>query len=174
MASTLGLLVAVALSAGGGSPDPLKWDGQSWRRTVDAQAKIAFPVPLTQTLIESRHFPEALATQSTDFLMLSGPQGFEVEIALFRRDSSVTLSKWIDVTLPFLRTAQHTELPWFAMKERVTAQLFELPRSGQQYAQREALFFIPGRVVRVTCRNVEDRRALAVFEAVLAGLEVLP
>ncbi len=164
----------MALGAGGGSSDPLPWDGHSFRRLVDAEAKVAFPVPLTQTLIESRHFPEALVTQSTDFLLLSGPEGFEVEIAIFRRGAAKTLTEWIDATLPFLRAAQHTELPWFAMRERVVAQLFELPRSGQQFSQREAVFFVPGRVVRVSCRNAEERRAVAVFEAVLAGLEVLP
>lgn len=168
-------LVALLLAGGGGSPDPLSWDGHSLRRATDTKAHLAFPVPLTQTLIEARHFPEATMAQMTDVLMLSGPQGYEVEIGVFRRTADVTLDKFLDTTLAVVRAGQHTEMPWVAQKERVPAKLIELPRTGQQFAQRVAVFFVPGgRAVAITCWNAEDRRSLAVFEAVLAGLEVLP
>jgi hypothetical protein len=43
-------------------------------------------------------------------------------------------------------------------------------RSGQQYASRAAVFLLGARVIVVSCRNAEDRFAVAAFEAVLAGL----
>lgn len=168
------LLLAVVLSGGGGSADPLPWDGVALRRYEDAAARVAFPLPLTQTVLESRHFSEAAPEQMTDVFTLVGPQVEEVELGLYRNPKQLALGAWVDATLPFLRAPEHTVLPWFATRARVPAVLFEQPRSGQQYARRTAVFRLGERVVALSCRNIESPRAVAAFEAILGALEALP
>lgn len=167
-------LIAVVLAGGGGSADPLPWDGVTLRRHEDPVARVAFPLPLTQTVLERRHFPEATAEQMTDVFTLVGPQVEEVELGLFRNPKQLELNAWVDAALPFLRSPEHTVLPWFATRARVPAVLFEQPRSGQQYARRTAVFRLGERVVSLSCRNIESPRAVAAFEAILASLEALP
>jgi len=168
------LLIAVVLAGGGGSPDPLPWDGVTLRRYEDPVARVAFPIPLTQTVLESRHFPEAAPEQMTDVFTLVGPQVEEVELGLYRNPKQLGLDAWVTATLPFLRAPEHTVLPYFALKSRVPAVLFEQPRSSQQYARRTAVFRLGERVVVLSCRNIESPRAVAAFEAILGSLEALP
>lgn len=166
------LYMAVALSAGGGAADPLPWDGQSWRVYDDARAHLAFPVPLTQTLVESRHYPSADPSQMTDVLTLSGPDGYELEIGVWRNARHLSLEDWIASYATFLRSADTTTLLWQATPAHVTARLFEQPRDGQTWARRSAVFLMGSRVVKITVLNRDDARSEAEFEAILEQLEV--
>ncbi len=174
MTLTTGLVLAVVLSGGGGVEDPLTWDALSFRKHVEPAARLAFPVPLTQALVESRHFPEATATQLAHTVTISGRDRVLVELGVFKNPKRLALDAFVAATLPFLRTGDTTRMPWLAMKERVPALLFEQPRTGQQFARRAAVFRAGDRVVLLTCLDIEDRAAVAVFEAILGQLEVTP
>ena len=170
----LALLAGLVLAGGGGAADPLEWDGVTFRAWTDDASRLTFPLPLTQVLLESRHFPDATALQMTDVHSLSGPRGEVVELGVFRNAKRLPLDAFIREALPFLRVSTHVEMPWLATKERVPAMLFEHPRSSQQWATRAAVFPVGDRVVLVSCRNVEDRQAVAAFEAIVASLEGRP
>ncbi len=167
-------LVALILAGGGGSADLNRWDGVSLRRHEDAAAKVAFPVPLTQTVLTARHFPGAREGQMKHVFTLTGPTVEEVELGLFSNPKSRSLEAWVTATLPFLRASANASMPWQATVKRVPALVIEQPRSPQQYGQRVAIFRLGETVVVVSCRNVESPRAVSEFEAIVAGLEVLP
>lgn len=173
MISVTALYVAVTLAAGGGAPDPLPWDFHSWRRYEDPKAQLAFPVPLTQTLVESRHFTGTSPGQMTDVITLSGPQGFELEIGVFRDAGALELEDWIASYAAFLKTADTTRLLWHATRAHLRAQLFEQPRDGQTWARRTAVFRAGNRIIKLSCLNKDDPRSEAEFETILEQLEVL-
>jgi len=166
------MLALVALSSGGGSSDPLAWDGLTFRRYADARAHVAFSVPLTQTLLESRHFANVAETQMTDVLTLSGPSGFELEIGIWANPKQESVDAWIPEHLGFLLTSDRAQIPWHAMHGHTPAVLFEHPRTGQQFGRRTAVFAVDGKIVRITCINKDDQRAAAEFEAALDSFEV--
>lgn len=168
------VLVATLLSGGGGSADPLAWDGVSFRTLKDDAARLALPVPLTGSLVEIRHFPNATPAQMTDVVVVSNQDGVLVELGVFRDAKRRSLADFVTATLPFLRAPESTSMPWTATSEKRPAVLFEQPRSGQQFARRDAVFRVGDRVVHLTCLNLEDRAAVTVFEALLARLEVSP
>jgi len=168
------LIVALVLAGGGGSADPLTWDGLSLRRFADAEARLAFPVPLTQALVESRHFPDATPAQMKEVLVVSGKDGTLVELGVYDDPQRRPLADFVKATLPFLLEPGTTRMPWLATAERVPALLFEMPRTGQTFARRAAVFRVGTRVVHVTLSNTEDRAAVAVFEAIVAQAEVSP
>lgn len=172
--SALGSLV-VAMVLAGGAPldDSLPWDGVTTRVVIDEQSGLRFPVPLTATLVESRHFPSARpGVQVQHLFTLSSTAGEVAEIALFENPKQLGLDEFVTQTLSFLRVTEHTELPWTATPAKVPALLFEHPRSSQQYARRAAVFALGSFVVVISCRNLEDRFAAGAFAALLAGLEV--
>jgi hypothetical protein len=168
------VVVATLLSGGGGSADPLPWDGVSFRTLKDQGARLSLPVPLTGSLVEIRHFPEATPAQMTDVVVVSNQRGVLVELGVFRDRKRRPLADFVRATLPFLRAPEATSMPWTATREKVPALLFEQPRSGQQFARRDAVFRVGDRVVHLTCLDLEDRAAVAVFEALLERLEVYP
>jgi hypothetical protein len=146
----------------------------TYRRYVDAVAQVAFPIPLTQTRVESRHFGRrALPHQMTDVLTLSGPETDELEVAIWENPAQLELGEWIRTTLPILLSPDRAEVPWHAAGGRVPARLFEYPRTGQQYGRRTAVFAVGHRVVKLTCWNKDDPRAAAAFEQLLEGFEDL-
>jgi len=167
-------MIALVLAGGGGSPDPLTWDQVSFRRYDDAAARVAFPVPLTQAVVESRHFPDATPAQMKDVLVVSGKDGELLEIGVYDDPKHRSLDAFVKATLPMLLTPDTTKMPWLATSERRAALLFEQPRTGQQFGRRAAVFRIGSRVVHVTCVNIEDPKAVAAFEAVVAQAEVRP
>lgn len=172
MLSVTALYVAVTLAAGGGAPDPLPWDGRTFRTYVDAKAHLAFPVPLTQTLLESRHFAAASPAQMTDVFTLSGADGYELEIGVWNNARQLDLEAWISTYATFLRSADTTTLLWKATPEHVRAVLFEQPRDGQTWARRSAVFAVGERIIKITVFNRDDARSEAEFEAILDGLQV--
>ena len=90
MLPSLRWVFGLALSLGGGAPDTLPWDGQTYRTYADPAAHLAFPIPLTQTRVEARHFgTTASATQMTDVFTLSGPTGAELEIGVWSNPGQV-------------------------------------------------------------------------------------
>jgi hypothetical protein len=171
---TVATLLALILAGGGGSTDLNRWDGVSLRRHEDRAAKVAFPIPLTQTVLTARHFSEATERQMKHVFTLTGPTVEEVEVGLFENPKSLGLEAWVKANLSFLRAEGNTSMPWQATPKRVPALVIEQPRSPQQYGQRVAIFRLGERMVVVSCRNVESPRAVTSFEAILAGLEVLP
>lgn len=172
--SIAAVLVATLLSGGGGAADPLAWDGLTFRTLKDDAARLSLPVPLTGSLVESRHFPDATPAQMTDVVVVSNQAGVLVELGVFRDEKRRPLADFITATLPFLRAPDATSMPWTATKAKVPAVLVEQPRSGQQFARRDAVFRVGDRVVHLTCLNLEDRAAVTVFEALLERLEVAP
>jgi hypothetical protein len=167
-------LLALILAGGGGSTDQNHWDGVSLRRHEEPAAKVAFPIPLTQTVLSARHFPDASERQMRHVFTLTGPSVEEVELGIFSNPKSLALDAWISANLSFLRAPSNTSMPWQATAKRVPAVVIELPRSPQQYGQRVAVFRLGEDVVVLSCRNVESARAVTAFEAILQGLEVLP
>lgn len=165
------MALGLALAAGGGIKDPHVWDGETYRPYEDAAAEVAFPVPLTQSLVDARHFQTGDPAQMTDVLTLFGPEGEEVEVGIWQNREALALGDWIAKYEPFLLTPDRAQFLWHASHGRLDAQMFEYPRTGQQYARRTAIFASGGRVFRVTCMNRDDARAEAVFESVLEGIE---
>lgn len=167
--------VLVALLLAGGAPleDTLAWDGVSVRPVQDAASGVRFPVPLTGALLETRHFADAQAgVQARHLFRLSSREGEVLEVAAYENPKRLPLDVFVGQSLAFLRLGEHTELPWTVTAAKVSALLFEHPRSGQQYARRTAVFSTGGLVFVVTCLNLEDRFASGAFAAVLDGLEV--
>ena len=87
---------------------------------------------------------------------------------------------WFDRTLGFMRTPDSTLASGAAGRGRVAALFVEQPRSPQASGRRFAVLRLAGReghvalVVRVTCLDRDDARSVAVFEQVLASLDVGP
>ena len=175
MHSLLAPLVSLVLALGGAVSDPLPWDGDAYRTYSDAIARVAIPVPLTQTRVESRHFgATASAAQMTDVLTVSGPEGAEVEVGVWSNPAHLELSAWVSANAPYLLTPDRFEGPGWASGGRIPARRFEHPRSGQQFARRTAVFARGERVFSVTCWNRDDARSAAEFEKILDGIEELP
>lgn len=167
------LLFAVVLTGGGQVADPLPWDGVTVRVVTDETSGVRFPVPLTGVLVESRHFSDAKpGLQMRHVFTLSSAEGEVAEVAVFENPKQLGLEAFIAQTLGFLRVSEHAEMSWTATPAKVTAVLFEHPRTGQQYARRAAVFARGGYVLVVSCRNLEDRFAAGAFAALVAQLEV--
>jgi len=168
--------LAIAVVLAGGSPldDRLPWDGKSVRLLRDDEARVAFPVPLTGALLESRHFAEATPGQHRHRIALSSVRGEAVELAVFENPRRLSLDDFIAQVLPVLRLNEHAVMEWTATRLAVRAVQFDLPRSEQQFAQRVAVFAVGARVFVVSCRDVDDAFAVAAFAALLKGLEVDP
>lgn len=167
------LLVALLLAGGAPLEDTLAWDGVSTRAAHDPTSGVRFPVPLSGALLETRHFPDAPAgVQARHLFRLSSREGEVLEVAAFENPKRLPLGDFVGSALGFLRLGEHAELPWTVTAAKVSALLFEHPRSGQQFARRTAVFSTGGLVFVVTCLNLEDRFAAGAFAAVLDGLEV--
>lgn len=171
--SAVTLLVALLLNGGSPLEDRLPWDGVSVRVVVDEASGLRLPVPLTGVLLQSRHFADAKpAQQMRHVFTLSSVDGEVAEVAVFENPRQLALEPFIAQTLGFLRVSEHAELSWTVTPAKVSAVLFEHPRTGQQYARRAAVFALGGFVIVVSCRNLEDRFAAGAFAALLSGLEV--
>lgn len=170
--STIGsFLVALALAGGAPLADPLPWDGVTTRVLRDEASGLLVPVPLTGVLVTARHAQKAVpGKQLRHVFSVSSHDGEVLELGVFENPKRLSLEDFVAASLPHWRVSEHTELPWTVTAAKVPALLFEQPRTGQQYASRAAVFVLGARVIVVSCRNAEDRFAVAAFEAVLAGL----
>ena len=167
------LLVAVVLAGGAPLKDRLPWDGVTTRTLSDEVSGLRFPVPLTGVLVEARHFADAKpGLQMRHVFTLSSGEGEVAEVAVFENPRQLALETFIAQTLGFLRVSEHAEMSWTATPSKVSAVLFEHPRTGQQYARRAAVFTRGGLVIVVSCRNIEDRFAAGAFAALVEHLEV--
>ena len=173
MMTPAAVLVCLLLNAGAPLEDKLAWDEVTVRVVLDEASGLRFPLPLTGVLLQSRHFAAAKpGAQMRHVFTLSSLEGEVAEVAVFENPKQLTLEGFITQTLGFLRVAEHTELTWTATPAKVSAVLFEHPRTGQQYARRAAVFSVGGLIIVVSCRNFEDRVAAGAFAALLSGLEV--
>ena len=167
-------LVAMVLHGGSPLTDRLPWDEVTTRLVADEASGLRLPVPLTGALLQSRHFADAKPSfQMRHVFTLSSAEGEVAEVAVFENPKQLGLEAFIVQTLGFLRVNEHAEMTWTATPAKVSAVLFEHPRTGQQYARRAAVFASGGFIIVVSCRNIEDRFAAGAFAALLAGLEVL-
>ncbi len=167
------LILSLLLHGGGPLDDRLPWDGVTVRQLEDKASGVQLPVPLTGVLVQTRHFADAKpGEQMRHVFTLSSLEGEVAEVAVFENPEELALEEFISRTLGFLRVSEHSELSWTATRAKVSAVLFEHPRTGQQYARRAAVFSTGGYVIVVSCRNVQDRFAAGVFAALIAGLEV--
>lgn len=167
------LLLCVVLNGGGPLEDKLAWDQVTVRVVVDEASGLRLPIPLTGVLLQTRHFADATpGVQMRHVFTLSSLEGEVVEVAVFENPRRLELEPFIVQTLGFLRVSEHSELSWTATPSKVSARLFEHPRTGQQYARRAAVFCSGGYVIVVSCRNLQDRFAAGAFAALLSGLEV--
>jgi hypothetical protein len=167
------MLIATLLAGGGPANDRLEWDGVSTRTVSDEASGVRLPVPLTGMALETKHFASAKpGVQMRHVFSLSSPQGEALEVGVFENPQGLSLEVFVSKSLTYLLVAEHVEMPWTATPSKVKALLFEHPRTGQQYARRTAVFAIGGRVITLSCRNLQDRFAVGAFAAALDGLEV--
>ena len=169
----ISLLLSLVLHGGSPLTDALPWDEVTVRVVADEASGLRLPVPLTGALLQSRHFADAKPSfQMRHVFTLSSVEGEVAEVAVFENPKQLGLEPFIAQTLGFLRINEHAEMAWTATPAKVSAVLFEHPRTGQQYARRAAVFASGGFIIVVSCRNIEDRFAAGAFAALLAGLEV--
>jgi len=158
----LNLVVALALAGGAPELNGPRWDGRTFRPYVDAKAAIAFDVPMSEALIESRHFDEP--KRAAHVLSVIGPSGVEVELDVFNdpREPGAVL----DAEMSFLKSPGSSTAS-VVVARRLPALLIVQPTTSSAYAMRTALFTVGGRLIRVTCPLADDKRARAIFERVL-------
>ena len=167
------LFLSLLLHGGGALEDRLPWDGVTVRELEDKASGVHLPIPLTGVLLQTRHFADAKpGEQMRHVFTLSSLEGEVAEVAVFENPNQLELEPFIGHTLSFLRVSEHSEMSWTATRAKVSAVLFEHPKTGQQYGRRAAVFATGGYVIVVSCRNVHDRFAAGVFAALISGLEV--
>jgi hypothetical protein len=173
-AAALGLLLAAPAALardsgpapGEGSP---AWDGVTFRPMVDEARGIAFEVPMLGFRLEARHFGSDLpADRVTDAYALSGPDGVEeVAIELFEDRERLGAVAFFEKHLAFMKQGSSVERERMVGPERRAAIVVEQPSLPGSYARVAAVFALGSRVVRVTCVNGEDARAVAAYRRVL-------
>jgi hypothetical protein len=140
-------------------------------RFEDAVTGVRFAIP-EDLAVEAQHFDATTPEEKIrDSFTLASLRADVLAIDLWQNPRALPLAKWFDENLSFVRDGNEF-IKWRGMtRAGVTGMLIERPRSVQAYGQRIALFEAGSRIVRVTCVDEDDPRALAAFELVLGSFE---
>ena len=178
---TPGAALLLLFALGGTPRGPLPqtweapWDGESFRRLEDAASGLSLEVPYSGFHFEARHFPAATEEsphRARHLFTLSGPRGAEVTVDAWDLPEGQTLEAWVESHLAFLYEGSPALSSGRAGKRGVASLEFSHPHTGQSFARQTAVFVLDRSVVRVTCENAEEPRALRLFTRVVTSVEL--
>lgn len=149
------------------------WDGVSVRDHRDTPSRLRFPIPVTGYRVTASHYDEKSPPIKLKHEILIEQERREVvRVDVWYDVEGRGLTAFFDEHLRFMVTPDAAVERTRVGKSQVDAIVVRHPRSPHAPAQRAVVLALDDRILRLTSLDDADTRTRAVFDPIVAGLEM--